>query len=351
MATNDRIFYACQAVAIAKNGHYVNPTTIKAGTAAVMRGVQSVGITSNFNLEQVFEFGQIQIYENIETVADIEVTCEKVIDGNRLLYLQAVGAAGETGLSGASKSKCDVYLAIYDDGVDQVADTAEAHVVMCSGMTVSSVSYTYPVDGNATESVTLVGNDKFWDGFLGGAGGPARPDLMYAPTGAAAYEQERGPDGTDLPVSGVVRRINFDVTNSNMPSDVETQGPATSRHYQNVSVSADFGREELTELGRFGPYVRYASFPFEVSCEIEVMATSGDLINVSGAGTNLSAHQITIKDTAGTVLNLGAQNKLTSVSYTGGDTGGGNASITYSYSTFNDLSVKGGASGIVYWPA
>jgi hypothetical protein len=95
---------------------------------------------------------------------------------------------------------------------------------------------------------------------------------------------------------------------------------------------------------------RYASFPFEVSCEIEVMATEGDLINVSGNAENLTARtRLSIKDTAGTVLNLGTQNKLTSVAYTGGDTGGGNASITYSYSTFNDLAVAGGASGIAYW--
>ena len=31
-----------------------------------------------------------------------------------------------------------------------------------SGLYVSSVSYTVPVDGNATESVTLVGNNKRW---------------------------------------------------------------------------------------------------------------------------------------------------------------------------------------------
>jgi hypothetical protein len=194
MASNDRIFYACQAVAIAKTGNFVNPTTIKAGTAAVMRGVQSVGITSNFNLEQVFEFGQIQIYENIETVADIEVTCEKVLDGNRLLYLQAVGAAGVTGLSGASKSKCDVYLAIYDDGVDQVADTAEQHVVMCSGMFISSVSYTYPVDGNATESITLVGNDKFWTLPLWLVSLEPLLMFMYMLLLEPGMEQERGPD-------------------------------------------------------------------------------------------------------------------------------------------------------------
>ena len=49
-----------------------------------------------------------------------------------------------------------------------------------------------------------------------------------------------------------------------------------------------------------------------------------------------------IRDRAGTVLNLGTANKLSSVSYTGGDTGGGNATVTYAYSNFNDLTVQGG---------
>ena len=44
------------------------------------------------------------------------------------------------------------------------------------------------------------------------------------------------------------------------------------------------------------------------------------------------------------VINLGTKNKLSSVSYSGGDTGGGNATCTYSYSTFNDLKVDGGGA-------
>ena len=82
-----------------------------------------------------------------------------------------------------------------------------------------------------------------------------------------------------------------------------------------------------------------------------MLATAGDLISVSGAAENLTAQTIEIRDTAGTVLNLGTQNKLTSVSYTGGDTGGGNATITYSYSTFNDLAVSGGAGDLAYFAA
>ena len=43
---NNRVFYACQAVVIGDTGS-LNSRTI--------HGVQSVGITTNFNLEQAFE--------------------------------------------------------------------------------------------------------------------------------------------------------------------------------------------------------------------------------------------------------------------------------------------------------
>ena len=125
-----------------------------------------------------------------------------------------------------------------------------------------------------------------------------------------------------------------------------TQGPADSRHLQNISISADFGRENILELGRFGPYYKYATFPFEVTSEFEVIATSGDLVSVSGNAENLTDRTIVIKDQAGTVIDLGTKNKLTSVSYSGGDTGGGNATVSFSYSTFNDIKVNGG--GVYY---
>ena len=79
MAANNRIFYACQAVAL-------KPMAGLNAQYKVAHGVQSVGITTNFNLEQAFELGQIQIYENIEGTPDIEVTMEKVLDGYPLIY-------------------------------------------------------------------------------------------------------------------------------------------------------------------------------------------------------------------------------------------------------------------------
>lgn len=335
----NRIIYACQAVAISKTGHSNADTP----QFEVMKGVQSVGINTTFSLEQVFELGQADLYANIEDVSDVEVTLEKVIDGEKLLYLQSVGENGKTNVIAASNSICDVYLAIYADSVSSVSGATKQQVVMCSGMTVSNVSYNYSVDDNAKESVTLVGNNKFWNSTTAGVIGTS-PSTLYG-TGGITIQPLKG---DDVPVSGIVRRGQFDLVRSIIPPEVASQGNniVGSSGIQSVAVSIDFGRENQLELGRFGPYNKTATLPFEVTTEFEVIATNGDLVSISGAGTSLSTRQILIRDTAGTVLDMGSKNRLTSVSYQGGDTGGGNATVSYSYSTFNDLKVNGGGT---YW--
>ena len=70
----------------------------------VVYGLQSVGMSSTFSLDQVFEMGQLAIYENIEEVADIEVTLEKVIDGYKLMFDLATGGLCKKPLSGFFKS-------------------------------------------------------------------------------------------------------------------------------------------------------------------------------------------------------------------------------------------------------
>lgn len=335
MANQQRIFYACQAVAITAQG----AATVT--TADIVRGAQSVGMSSTFTLDQVFELGQIEIYENVEEVADIEVTIEKVIDGEKLIFDLASGGACKTDLVAASKVRSDVYVAIYDDGQSQATGTPR-NVCYNSGMYVSSVAYNYSVDGSATESVTLVGNDRFWNDTTAG---------VIGTSAASAFGSVTTEFGTDTAVSGVVRRADVDIVNSDIPTEALYQrdssdastGQSDGARIQSISVSADFGQENIQELGRFGPYTRYATFPLEVSCDIEVMALQGDLVSVSGNAPNLQNRTINIVDSAGTVLALGDNNKLSSVSYTGGDTGGGNATITYSYTNFNSLTVNGGS--------
>lgn len=343
---NKRVFYACQAVAFAD---YDEATDTIGQSRTVAHGVQSVGVTTNFNLEQVFELGQLQIYENIEGVPDVEVTVEKVFDGYPLLIELATPTAtgnGSTSLIGRSKERCAVGLVITDDETAS-AGIANAYVeeVLMKGMYLSSLSYNLPVEGNCTESITLVGNDKRFVGIN---------------TFQQAVQQlpNNGTDGTDIPqnltAGGVQRRENVDVPNSSWPTSlpgVDNSGFATGDiHIQNVSISTDFSREDIFELGRKAPYYRAPNFPIEVTCDIEIISVSSDRVEAfeegnpvfngtANEGNNTVEETILVYLQQGTVFDLGSKNRLSSITYGGGDATGGNASVTYSFTNFNDLEV------------
>jgi hypothetical protein len=352
MPQNNRIFYACQAVAIAPCF-----TTHSDANTVVAHGVQSVGITTNFNLEQAFELGQIQIYENIEGLPDVEVTLEKVLDGYPLLYHLASPEASSANLVGRSKERCCVGLGIYDESKDAVSGAAPVEVYM-SGMYLSSVSYTFPTDGNSTESVTLVGNHKIWS-----------TSSLKLLTAAQALEipKDSSGRGVDAPAAlvagsgGIQRREDVLMASCIIPrsvygvTQVDTAGnnwdagtSSPKAHIQNCTISTDFGREDILELGRKAPYYRSPNFPIEVTCELEVIAVSGDFVsayeegrpdyaNTVNQGNNTAEEKIRIALRDGTFFDLGSKNRLSSVTYGGGDAGGGNATITYSYTNFNDL--------------
>ena len=362
---NNRIFYACQAVGL-------KPIGSTTGNYKVAHGVQSVGVTTNFNLEQAFELGQIQIYENIEGLPDVECTMEKVIDGYPLLYHLASQDAISAGLVGRSKRRADVALGIFSDEQDSVnngdGDGKTQTLVFMSGMYINSISYTVPVDGNATESVTLVGNHKEWFSASASDSEYNTKKKFTVPSntfgdadGSADY-----PKAYNNKKGGVQRRENVVLSKSIMPRSMfgnltgdvlgsEDQGNAVSNgtpllHIQNFSTSTDFGREDILEFGRKAPYVRTPTFPIEVSTEIEAIAVSGDFIgayetgdpalfSTNASGDNTQEEQIVLALQGGTAFDLGTSNRLSSVSYGGGDATGGNATLTYSYTNFNELTV------------
>lgn len=342
---NDRIFYACQGVAIQNCGITADVTT-----SEMVHGLQSIGVNTNFNLEQAFELGQIAIYENIEGNPDVEVTMEKVIDGYPLVYhLATTGIGGGTdSLLNRSKQKCQVFLGIYPDTNDAIDDhdASPPVEVFMSGLYVSSLSYTFPVDGNCTESVTLVGNHKKW--FAPGSTGKK---LIGTSTDNF--------DNLDEPLNnGIDRRQDVIMEGCILPLSIQGVngtgvGNAASGavHVQNITISTDLGREDILELGRKMPYSRPATFPVEVTCEIEVITTSGDLVNALEdgdpalhsvpltSGNNTKNECISVLTRQGLKIDLGCKNRLQSVTYGGGDAGGGNATCTYSYVTYNTMDV------------
>lgn len=355
MSNNKRIFYACQAVAITNEGDDV------IATGDLIHGLQSVGVTTNFNLEQVFELGQLEIYENIEGTPDVEVTLEKVIDGYPLIYhMASTGVVGtsNSGLVGRADTKCDLRLGIFDaqkNNVEAATDNGgDSEVeIYCSGMFISSISYTIPVDGNSTESVTLVGNNKKW---LTGS------DTSIDNASVAAFNGSDAPKAFAGASGGVQRREDVLLSGCILPSLIQgvvgtgyanALGPngVPRIHIQNFTCSTDFGREDILELGRKTPYFRPATFPVEVTSEIEAITTSGDFIDAletgatglygtASSGDNLTNEAIFILLRCGVAFDLGNKNKLTSVSYGGGDAGGGNVSCTYSFQNFNVLDVQ-----------
>jgi hypothetical protein len=357
----NRIFYATQGVAL--KGQNVDGTAVNANWY-YPRGLQSIGITTNFALEQVFQLGQIELYDNMENVPEVEVTMSKIIDGTFPLYLLCMGgSAGPANASGKelvalANNRVNVRLGLYSDDLTGASGTP-SNYVDCSGMYLSSVSYTVPVEGNATEDVTLVGNNKVWNSGLNGA-----------PSSNGTFGG--GTDAATMTAPSIARRYKYNATDSIIPTGVGGGIPAPGGgkpRMQSVTISANLGREAIYELGSMAPYYRYVTFPLEVTSEFQIIAASGDMVEASDFSSQTSSCATVYKNLqdkevnivicgsgAGDALrlDLGKKNKLTSVNYNGGDTGGGNATVTYSYQTFNKLVVTGsgtfgtGATAISY---
>ena len=378
----NRIYFANQQVAFRENKDGGSEAWVAA------HGVQSVAVTTTFNLEQAFELGQLSIYENIEGVPDVEVTLSKVLDGYPLLYCLATkmnisvadGGAPLTSptLAGRSNAKCNVAVGIWPDTDDQASGVPSSQMEM-SGMCVSSIGYNFPLEDNFSEDITLVGNDKAWANLdqAGEAIGCANPTWALK-TATGIFGGNDAPIGT----GGINRRENLAfaaspyllndagaaaggvsalgrVDYTRLPTEipgVDESGWMNPRsgsnvvHLSSITVSTDLGREELFELGTRQPYARVVTFPIEVTCDIEMISLSGDMVNAfaDGCGSddactgivdNLSDQTIRVASCEGTRVYLGTKNKLASVNYGGGDAGGGNVTVTYSYTNFNDCTV------------
>lgn len=335
---NQRVYYAIQALGFAGLG-----TTLFTSGYRAAKGVQSVSSNINFQLDPVFQIGQLELYEQTESIPAVELTAEKVVDGRALLEHLGSPTASVSTLAGRyNDARVQIAIAYYPITQEFASGTPLSITVM-SGMYVNTINWNIPVEGVTTESVTFVGNDKTWANAPSGT--PWTTGTFFS-----GYES---PYATGVfPSTGVVsRRQNVNMTLSRWPTEIPgisgdgrnptLAGGALGAHIQNVSVSVNLGRTELFELGRRGPYFRYAQFPTEVTTTIEFIATEyGDNISAAQESTtNLSDQTIKIVLDQGVTIDLGTKNKLRTVGTTGGDTSGGNVATSYEYVNFNSLKV------------
>jgi hypothetical protein len=379
MPVNSRVYFATHSVALKQNGGALTFTT-----GHLLKGAQSVGITSNFNITPLFSLGYLPVYENLEGIPDVEVNIQKALDGYPLAFHLATTAATEPDLGGRSVARTDIGLAVYAD-TKTFASGTPVSVCAISGAYINSVSYNFSTDGSFTEDTSYVANDKIWTRFPGTATGTpnyGEADLVTMPT--ITWNAHMAASLSPIAVGGVAQSEDFlwDLPTSTgtltgdtngavnhpdvtvLPTEIQgitlsgtnptqTGGDVRSAHIQTASVSVSFNRESITELGRRGPYSRSIQFPVEVTAEFTSTTSEGDLVShtsrgifgsdtgalCSVANENLRNRTIRLCTCEGTRIYLGRKNKLSSVSYAGGDAGGGNVTTTYGYTTQNEFTV------------
>ena len=156
----NRLFWAGEALSI--HGTIKGLDAPEPQSSDLVSAVQSVALSTTFNLEQVFQLGQLSLYEDVEDIPDIEITVERILNDDSSMYILSGATSGATLTANQNDLQCDLYFSLYPDTQDNADDgdpVAQAH---CSGMYVSSMSWTFPTDGNCTESFTYVGNGKKW---------------------------------------------------------------------------------------------------------------------------------------------------------------------------------------------
>jgi hypothetical protein len=194
--------------------------------------------------------------------------------------------------------------------------------VQCTGLYMSSYSLNFNLEGASTESATFVGNSLAW------ASGTITP-VAGLNASAAIQSYTAHADSN----SGVIDRKTF------------TGGTIALGKLQSATFSVSMDREDLLQLGNKTPYFRAASFPVETTLELEYLAnkdSNGFNINENklndgcdvsagiSAGDHIKAGNRTFK--------FGSMN-WTGSSYSGGDAGGGNATISFNYQGFNFLNI------------
>ena len=256
---------------------------------------QSVAFNTSIDFEQVFELGTLGQIEDIEGIPQAEITGERAIpiSGNTMW-----GAS--TGSKGAAAACQFIASAVIAGSVNVVPDNnttgSATRLVNITGV-VSNYSQNYAVEGPATESMTIVADTIAWGGGGGGVGGA---------------------NSLPTPTTKVLSRKNISSVGC----------------VQSASFNVDLSREDIMCLGKKMPEFKAAQFPIECSADIEELATAG---SSSFAFTQGTTGDVTSSESVAFGLGSLGNARTTGSSFSGGDSGGGNMSVTKSFIAFNSF--------------
>tara|TARA_B100001778_G_scaffold258299_2_gene218539 strand:+ start:2452 stop:3435 length:984 start_codon:yes stop_codon:yes gene_type:complete len=310
--SNSRIFYGLQNVSIS--------TDDTAGNLQTIRGVQSVGTSSTTNIETFSSFGSIAATSILQDM-DLEITMEVGI-GSWTTALSRIGYAGFS--SGFFDTTKKVRIT-YDVG--GTTKYVELNAIL------TSYSAQLGTDGPATESLTFqnAGNAGFGTETAGTTPLPEAP--------------------SSLDLCGVFTRPDMHNFHRKYRADCcSTAGPVlnTVSNATSWSISMDASNEKVSVLGQSMPFGKFASFPVETSMEVEMhldpsssmgsfnsgSVTSGTLADVCYDPTVILGPDGSSATSKSWNLHRARQSGQ---SRSGGDVGGGNVTVSESYTGYNDL--------------
>ena len=251
-----RIFFGSSALAVKSKyvSSFANDGTevTTDGSWVVPRGIQSVGFSTSVAFEPMFQLGQTEVYGRMETQSpQVECTISKAIDGSQMLYTTLNGGhanANNKAPAELASNQVEIALGVYAESVPYASGNTQA-AVYCSGMYVSNLQIQLPLDGVATEQLTLVGDTRKWmdsTNPIAGYLGATSRGVLGSGSAPSAYQ-----------------RWTLDTAGSTLPLGVKDYP------LQSINVTMSIGREVIQELGTRGKYCRYATFPFEVTSEFE----------------------------------------------------------------------------------
>ena len=342
MATNNRIFYACQAV-------YVDDV--------YLHNVQAVGLDYGADVKALGDTGRTQQQINLYSKPEITITIQKEIDSAadpfyspalhnsyEAAYILKPGNIGTCGWDTTPIKEYDIEITYGGDDLSGAVDYITLKYCL-----LTEISYSIDVAGRMTEDLTFVTKNLIESGsasppYLGESGVLLR--------GADLDTRSKDGDGE------LLFRLPTEVKNIVDIPEVDLDGDTISvaRAVQSISASVSLDYGELTDVGKWrgsdetdDPSEqnkwRYVTTPITVNCEIGATVRKSVQRDILMKDTNFmttfptSDREIRIvvgKGETRFVIDLGSKNHLTSIGFSGGDTGGGNVEASFSYSNTNN---------------
>lgn len=289
---------------------------------------QSVGVNASTEYEQIFELGRAGIYANVEGIPTAEITVERAMDLGSFGGLWYTPNASSVTQIGNTNYR--IQMAISPESACGAG--TRSGFVNVEGAVLTNYTMNFNLDGPLTESATFEANNIGWTS--------GNPTSYMTDT---IYHLNNNPSGVVLTRAHVV---------GNGPFGGELQS---------ASFSISLDREDILSLGHRYPVMRPVSFPVEATAEFEyLVGSSGTTYGLAFNAYNTDDSNYTAQASggvkgdgiAGRYVALGVSGSglntrptwialmfpyLTSSSYSGGDAGGGNATITHTFTGYDGI--------------